>query len=117
MHRNVSAKDVVMIKEIVSQKHVIDFFKSWLNSNSVEFHVTKEIFDKIEVRCRYYNQKFEYHDDYKFIVDLCDRSKCEVSVLLEGLYSSDEIDTLLQFTRLLTNQIGSQLRLNESKER
>lgn len=117
MHRNVSAKDVVMIKEIVSQKHVIDFFKSWLNSNSVEFYVTKEIFDKIEVRCRYYNQKFEYHDDYKFIVDFCDRSKCEVSVLLEGLYSSDEIDTLLQFTRLLTNQIGSQLRLNESKER
>ena len=117
MHRNVSAKDVVMIKEIVSQKNVLDFFKSWLNSNDVSFHVTKEIFDKIEVRCRYYNQKFEYHDDYKFIVDCCDRSKCEVSVLLEGLYSSDEIDALLQFTRLLKSQIGSHLRLNESKER
>lgn len=116
MHRNVSAKDVVMIKEIVSQKNVVDFFKSWLNSNDVEFHVTKEIFDKIEVRCRYYNQKFEYHDDYKFIVDLCDRCKCEVSVLLEGLYSSDEINTLLQFTRMLTNQIGSHLRLQESRK-
>lgn len=116
MHRNVSAKDVRMIKELVSQKNVVDFFKSWLNSNDVEFHVTKEIFDKIEVRCRYYNQKFDYHDDYKFIVDLCDRSKCEVSVLLEGLYSSDEIDALLQFTRLLMNQIGSQLRLQESRK-
>lgn len=116
MRRNVSAKDVVMIKEIVSQKHVVDFFKSWLNSNDVEFYVTKEIFDKIEVRCRYYDQKFEYHDDYKFIVDLCDRSKCEVSVLLEGLYSSDEINTLLQFTRMLTNQIGSHLRLQESRK-
>lgn len=116
MHRNVSAKDVVMIKEIVSQKHVIDFFKSWLDLINVDFYVTKSLFDTVEVRCRYYNQKFDYRDKYIFIVDLKDRSNCKVSALLEGLYSSDEIDSLLQFTRLLTNQISSHFRLIESKE-
>ena len=116
MRKNVSIKDVVMIKEIVAQKHVVDFFKSWLDSNSVSFKVTKAIFDTIEVKCRYYNQKFDYRDEYVFIVDLKDRSNCKVSALLEGLYSSDEIDSLLQFTRLLTNQIGTHFRLIESKK-
>ena len=109
MNKNVFIEDVTMIKEILSQKHIVDFFKSWLNSNDVELRVTRSTFDRIEIKCRYYNQKFDYHGDYKFIVDLCDRSKCEVSVLLEGLYSSDEIDSLLQLTRLLTNQIRSVL--------
>lgn len=116
MRKNVSIKDVVMIKEIVAQKHVVDFFKSWLDSNSVSFKVTKAIFDTIEIKCRYYDQNLECQKEYVFIVDLCDRSKCKVSVILEGLYSSEEIDVLLQFTRLFENQIGSHLRLIESKK-
>lgn len=116
MRKNVSIKDVEMIREIVSQKHVVDFFKSWLDSNNVEFHVTRAIFDTIEIKCRYYDQKFDYRDEYIFIVDLKNRSNCKVSALLEGLYSSDEIDSLLQFTRLLTNQISSHFRLIESKK-
>lgn len=116
MRKNVSIKDVEMVREIVSQKHVVDFFKSWLDSNNVEFHVTKAIFDKIEIKCRYYDQNLECQKEYTFIVDLGDRSKCKVSVILEGLYSSEEIDALLQSTRLLTNQISSHLRLIESKK-
>ena len=116
MRKNVSIKDVAMIKEIVAQKHVVDFFKSWLDSDNVSFSVTKSIFDTIEIKCRYYDQKLECQEEYTFIADLGDRSDCKVSVILEGLYSSDEIDVLLQFTRLLTNQIGSHLRLIESKK-
>ena len=116
MRKNVSVKDIATIKEIVSQKQVIDFFKSWLDSDNVSFSVSKAIFDTIEIRCRYYNQKLECQEEYKFIADLGDRSNCKVSALLEGLYSSDEIDSLLQFTRLLMNQIGSHFRLIESKK-
>lgn len=116
MRKNVSIKDVAMIEEIVSQKQVVDFFKSWLDSNDVSFSVSKAIFDTIEIKCRYYNQKLECQEEYKFIADLSDRSKCEVSVILEGLYSSEKINALLQFTRLLENQIGSHLRLIESKK-
>lgn len=116
MHKNVSAKDVEMIREIVEQKHVVDFFKSWLDSSNVSFRVTKSLFDTVEVKCRYYDQKSECQGEYAFIVDLSDRSNCKVSVILEGLYSSEEIDALLQFTRLLTNQISSHLRLIESKK-
>ena len=116
MRKNVSAKDVEIIKEIVEQKQVVDFFKSWLDLINVDFYVTKSLFDTVEVKCRYYNQKFDYRDEYIFIVDLKDRSNCKVSALLEGLYSSDEIDSLLEFTRLLTNQIGSHFRLIESKK-
>ena len=116
MRKNVSIKDVEMVREIVSQKHVVDFFKSWLDSNNVEFHVTRSIFDKIEIKCRYYDQNLECQKEYTFIVDLDDRSKCKVSVILEGLYQSEEIDILLQFTRLFENQIGSHLRLNEFKK-
>ena len=117
MRKNVSIKDVEMVREIVSQKHVVDFFKSWLDSNNVEFHVTRAIFDTIEIKCRYYDQNLECQKEYTFIVDLGDRSKCKVSVILEGLYQSEEIDILLQFTRLFENQIGSHLRLNEFKEK
>lgn len=116
MRKNVSIEDVAMVREIVSQKQVIDFFKSWLNVDHVEFRVSKEIFDTIEIKCRYYNQKLECQEEYKFIADIGDRSSCKVSALLEGLYSSDEIDSLLQFTRLLTNQISSHFRLIESKK-
>lgn len=116
MRKNVSIKDVAMIKEIVAQKHVVDFFKSWLDSSNVSFKVAKAIFDTIEIKCRYYDQNLECQKEYVFIVDLCDRSKCKVSVILEGLYSSEEINTLLQFTRMLTNQIGSHLRLQESRK-
>lgn len=116
MRKNVSVKDIATIREIVSQKQVIDFFKSWLNVDHVEFRVSRAIFDTIEIKCRYYNQKFDYRDEYIFIVDLKDRSNCKVSALLEGSYSSDEIDSLLQFTRLLTNQISSHFRLIESKK-
>lgn len=116
MHKNVSAKDVEMIREIVEQKHVVDFFKSWLDSSNISFRVTRSSFDTVEVKCRYYDQKSERQEEYAFIADLSDRSNCKVSVILEGLYSSEEIDALLQFTRLLTNQIGSHIRLNESKK-
>lgn len=116
MRKNVSIKDVAMVREIVAQKHIVDFFKSWLDSNNVSFNVTKAIFDTIEIKCRYYNQKLECQEEYTFIADLGDRSDCKVSVILEGLYQSEEIDILLQFTRLFTNQIGSHLRLIESKK-
>ena len=116
MRKNVSIKDVAMVREIVAQKHFVDFFKSWLDSSNVSFSVSKAIFDTIEIKCRYYNQKLECQEEYKFIADLGDRNDCKVSVILEGLYSSEEIDVLLQFTRLLTNQIGSHLRLIESKK-
>ena len=116
MRKNASVKDIATIREIVSQKQVIDFFKSWLNVDHVEFRVSRAIFDTIEIKCRYYDQKLDCQEEYKFIVDIGDRSKCKVSVILEGLYSSDEIDSLLQFTRLLTNQIGSHFRLIESKK-
>lgn len=116
MRKNVSIKDVEIIKEIVEQKQVVDFFKSWLDLINVDFYVTKSLFDTVEVKCRYCNQKVDYQDKYIFIVDLKDRSNCKVSALLEGLYSSDDIDSLLQFTRLLTNQISSHFRLIESKE-
>lgn len=116
MRKNVSVLDIAMIKEIVSQKHVVDFFKSWLDSNNVEFYASKAIFDTIEIKCRYYNQELDCLEEYKFIADISDRSKCKVSVILEGLYSSEKINVLLQFTRLLENQIGSHLRLIESKK-
>ena len=117
MRKNVSVTDVELIREIVAQKQVVDFFKSRLDSSNVDFHVTKSLFDTVEIKCRYYNQKTDCQEEYVFIVDLSDRSNCKVSVLLEGLYSSDEIDALLQFTRLLTNQIGSHIRLIEHREK
>lgn len=117
MHKNVSMKDVELIREIVTQKNVLDFFKYWLESNDVSFFVTKAPLDMIEIKCKYLNQKIDLYEEYKFMLKLNYRDRSEVSVLLEGLYSSDEIDILLQSTRMLMNQIDSHLRLIEHKEK
>lgn len=105
MRKNVSSPDIVMVRDVVSQQHVLDFFKLQLHSEDIRFEVRRSIFDKIEIDCRYYNRELDYQDKYSFIVDLNYRSSCNVSVILEGLYSGNDLYMLLQLERILDNQI------------
>lgn len=105
MRKNVSSLDITMIKDVLSQQHVLDFFRLQLHSEDIRFEVLRSIFDKIEIDCRYYNQELDYQDKYSFVVDLNDRISCNVSVILEGLYSGNDLYMLLQLERILDNQI------------
>ena len=105
MRKNVSSLDITMIKDVLSQQHVLDFFPLQLHSEDIRFEVRRSIFDKIEIDCRYYNQELDYQDKYSFVVDLNDRISCNVSVILEGLYSGNDLYMLLQLQRILDNQI------------
>lgn len=105
MRKNVSSLDITMIKDVLSQQHVLDFFRLQLHSEDIRFEVRRSIFDKIEIDCRYYNQELDYQDKYSFVVDLNDRISCNVSVILEGLYSGNDLYMLLQLQRILDNQI------------
>lgn len=105
MRKNVSSLDIAMVRDVVSQQHVLDFFRSQLNSEDVRFRVGRSVFDLIEIDCRYYNRGLGYQDKYSFVVDLNDRSSCNVSVILEGLYNGDDLHMLLQLQRMLENQI------------
>lgn len=105
MRKNVSSLDVAMIKDVLSQQHVLNFFRLQLHSEDIRFEVRRSIFDKIEIDCRYYNQELDYQDKYSFVVDLNDRISCNVSVILEGLYSGNDLYMLLQLQRILENQI------------
>lgn len=105
MRKNVSSLDIAMIKDVLSQQHVLNFFRLQLHSEDIRFEVRRSIFDKIEIDCRYYNQELDYQDKYSFVVDLNDRISCNVSVILEGLYSGNDLYMLLQLERILDNQI------------
>lgn len=104
MRKNVSSPDIVMIKDVLSQQHVLDFFRLQLHSEDIRFRVGRSPFDRIEIDC-YYNQELDYQDKYSFVVDLNDRISCNVSVILEGLYSGNDLYMLLQLERILDNQI------------
>lgn len=105
MRKNVSSLDMTMVRDVVSQQHVLDFFKLQLHSEDIRFEVRRSIFDKIEIDCCYYNRELDYQDKYSFVVDLNDRISCNVSVILEGLYSGNDLYMLLQLERILDNQI------------
>lgn len=105
MRKNVSSLDIAMIKDVLSQQHVLNFFRLQLHSEDIRFEVRRSIFDKIEIDCRYYNQELDYQDKYSFVVDLNDRISCNVSVILEGLYGGNDLYMLLQLERILDNQI------------
>lgn len=105
MRKNVSSLDIAMIKDVLSQRHVLNFFRLQLHSEDIRFEVRRSIFDKIEIDCRYYNRELDYQDKYSFVVDLNDRMSCDVSVILEGLYSGNDLYMLLQLERILDNQI------------
>ena len=105
MRKNVSSLDIAMIKDVLSHQHVLNFFRLQLHSEDIRFEVRRSIFDKIEIDCRYYNQELDYQDKYSFVVDLNDRMSCDVSVILEGLYSGNDLYMLLQLERILENQI------------
>ena len=105
MRKNLSSLDIEMIKDVLSQQQVLEFFKLQLHSEDIRFEVRRSIFDKIEIDCRYYNQELDYQDKYSFVVDLNDRSSCDVSVILEGLYNGNDLYMLLQLQRILENQI------------
>ena len=105
MRKNLSSLDIEMIKDVLSQQHVLEFFKLQLHSEDIRFEVRRSIFDKIEIDCRYYNQELDYQDKYSFVVDLNDRISCNVSIILEGLYNDNDLYMLLQLQRILENQI------------
>lgn len=105
MRKNVSSLDIVMLKDVLSQQHVLNFFRLQLHSEDIRFEVRRSIFDKIEIDCRYYNRELEYQDKYSLVVDLNDRSSCNVSVILEGLYNGNDLYMILQLQRILENQI------------
>lgn len=105
MRKNLSSLDIEMIKDVLSQRHVLEFFKLQLHSEDIRFEVRRSIFDKIEIDCRYYNQELDYQDKYSFVVDLNDRISCNVSIILEGLYNGNDLYMLLQLQRILENQI------------
>lgn len=114
MRKNVSSQDITMIKDVLSQQHVLDFFKLQLHSEDIRFEVRRSIFDKIEIDCCYYDRELDYQDKYSFVVDLNDRSSCNVSVILEGLYNGNDLYMLLQLQRILENQID--VAMQKSKE-
>ena len=105
MRKNLSSLDIEMIKDVLSQQHILNFFKLQLHSEDIRFEVRRSIFDKIEIDCHYYNRELDYQDKYSFVVDLNDRISCNVSVILEGLYSGNDLYMLLQLQRILENQI------------
>lgn len=105
MRKNVSSQDIAMIKDVLSQQHVLDFFRLQLHSEDIRFCVGRSPFDRIEIDCCYYNRELDYQDKYSFVVDLNDRSSCNVSVILEGLYNGNDLYMLLQLQRILENQI------------
>lgn len=105
MRKNLSSLDIEMIKDVLSQQHVLEFFKLQLHSEDIRFRVGRSPFDRIEIDCCYYNRELDYQDKYSFIVDLNDRISCNVSVILEGLYSGNDLYMLLQLERILDNQI------------
>ena len=105
MRKNVSSLDIAMVRDVVSQQHVLDFFKLQLHSEDIRFRVGRSPFDRIEIDCCYYNRELDYQDKYSFVVDLNDQSSCEVSVILEGLYDGNDLYMLLQLQRILENQI------------
>ena len=105
MRKNVSSQDIAMIKDVLSQQHVLDFFRLQLHSEDIRFRVGRSPFDRIEIDCHYYNRELDYQDKYSFVVDLNDRSSCNVSVILEGLYIGNDLYMLLQLQRILENQI------------
>ena len=39
MRKNVSSLDIAMIKDVLSQQHVLDFFKLQLHSEDIRFEV------------------------------------------------------------------------------
>lgn len=105
MRKNVSSLDMAMVRDVVSQQHVLDFFRLQLHSEDIRFRVGRSPFDRIEIDCCYYDRELDYQDKYRFVVDLNDRSSCNVSVILEGLYSGNDLYMLLQLERILDNQI------------
>lgn len=105
MRKNVSSLDIVMIKDVLSQQHVLDFFRLQLYSEDIRFRVGRSPFDRIEIDCRYYDRELDYQKTYNFIVDLKDRKVCDVSVILDGLYDGNDLYTILQLERILENQI------------
>lgn len=107
MRKNVSSLDISMIKDVLSQQHVLDFFKLQLHSEDIRFEVRRSIFDKIEIDCCYYNRELDYQDKYSFVADLNDQSSCDVSMILEGLYDGNDLYMLLQLQRILENQIDA----------
>ena len=118
MRKNVSITDIAMIKNVLSQQHVLDFFRLQLHSEDVRFEVRRSIFEKIEIGCRYYDREIDTRHTYKFVVDLNDRVMCDVSVILEGAYSGNDLYTILQLERILDNQIDVAMRrLKESSSR
>lgn len=105
MRRNVSSLDIVMIKDVLSQQHVLDFFRLQLHSEDIRFRVGRSPFDRIEIDCHYHDREMDYQKTYNFIVNLNDRSSCDVSVILDGLYDGNDLYMLLQLQRILENQI------------
>lgn len=105
MRKNLSSLDIEMIKDVLSQQHVLEFFKLQLHSEDIRFRVSRSPFDRIEIDCHYYDREIDYQKTYSFIVNLNDRISCNVSVILEGLYSGNDLYMLLQLERILDNQI------------
>lgn len=105
MRKNVSSLDIEMIKDVLSQHHVLEFFRLQLHSEDIRFRVSRSPFDRIEIDCRYYDREMDYQKTYNFVVDLNDRVSCDVSVILDGLYDGNDLYMLLQLQRILDNQI------------
>lgn len=105
MRKNVSNLDITMIKDVLSQQHVLNFFRLQLHSEDIRFRVSRSPFDRIEIDCCCHNRELDYQDKYSFVVDLNDQSSCDVSIILEGLYNGKDLYMLLQLQRILENQI------------
>lgn len=114
MRKNVSSLDMAMVRDVVSQQHVLDFFKLQLHSEDIRFRVSRAPFDRIEIDCHYYDREMDYQKTCNFVVDLNDRVSCDVSVILDGLYDGNDLYMLLQLQRILDNQID--VAMQKSKE-
>ena len=104
MNKKITMQDLQKIRDAISQEYVLDFFRTELHSDGVRFDIARSIGDLVNITC-HYRHELDYREHLTFVVRFNEHNRCEVSLNLEGLYTGNEMYTLLHLSRILDNTI------------